>query len=76
MRIDTQGFELEVLKGAVRTLEDLCRVECEIHDLNTYPGAATLEQLDTFLADAGFERVGVTERVGDDPAAVYERKDQ
>lgn len=74
LRVDTQGYELEVLKGARRTLRDLRRVECEIHNPDTYPGAATLEQLDAFLAADGFERVGVTDRPGDDPAACYERR--
>ena len=73
MCVDTQGYELEVLKGARRTLKGLRRVECELHDPGTYPDAATVEQLDEFLLDAGFERVGLTVRVGDDPVTVYER---
>ena len=74
MRIDTQGYELEVLKGARRTLNDLTRVECEIHNPDSYPGAATVEQLDEYMNAAGFTRVSLTPRVGDDPAACYERR--
>ena len=73
LRVDTQGYELEVLKGARRTLDDLSRVECEIHNPDSYPGAATVEQLDEFMNAAGFERVSLTPRIGDDPAACYER---
>jgi FkbM family methyltransferase len=71
--IDTQGYELEVLKGATVTLRDMRRVECEIHDPTVYPTAATIEALDAFLSDAGFERVDMRYPAGNDPTAIYER---
>jgi FkbM family methyltransferase len=74
MRVDTQGYELEVLRGARVTLGDLDRVECELHDGVTYPGAATAQQLDAYLEAVGFARVSLTAREGDDPVAVYERQ--
>lgn len=57
LRIDTQGYELEVLKGAQQTLLSVSRVELEVHDPSTYAGAATLTELDGHLAVAGFTRV-------------------
>lgn len=48
--IDTQGYELEVLKGAEQTLKHLARVSLEIHDPSVYPAAATAEQVIDFMA--------------------------
>lgn len=48
--IDTQGYELEVLKGAERTLKHLTRVTLEIHDPAVYPAAATAEQVIELMA--------------------------
>lgn len=75
LAVDTQGYELEVLKGAQRTLPDIVRVECELHDANTYPGAASLETLDEFLADRGFGRTALDRQNSDDWGdAIYERR--
>lgn len=52
--IDTQGYELEVLKGAERTLEQLETVSLEIHDPNVYPEAATEGDVARFMADRGW----------------------
>jgi len=59
LRIDTQGYELEVLKGAVETLPSLSRVELELHDPNTYVGAATLNELDAFMESRGWFRAAI-----------------
>jgi FkbM family methyltransferase len=76
LRIDTQGYELEVLKGAERTLEQIDRVELEIHRPNVYEGAGTLNQIKSFLAKRGFELVAFDEEGSDDLGdAVFERKD-
>ncbi len=77
LRIDTQGYELEVLRGATGTLERLERVELELHDPNTYRGAALLPELDEFMAAQGFVRtvlnVNGSDGLGD---VVYERGKQ
>jgi FkbM family methyltransferase len=74
LRLDAQGYELEALKGATATLAaDIKRVEVELHDPNTYPGAATLEQLDEFLEANGFARVALNTG-GDDLADAYYEK--
>lgn len=66
LRIDTQGYELEVLKGAKRTLKKLKRIECELHDPSAYPGAGTLVQIDGFLQRRGFERTHLDRDASDD----------
>src|SRR5208283_4351105 len=73
LRLDTQGYELEVLKGSVRTLHALGRVEIELHDPTIYPDAATLRQLDEFMAGQGWIRTGLdTEHSHDIADATYE----
>jgi FkbM family methyltransferase len=75
LRVDTQGYELEVLRGATDTLFRLGRVEVEIHDPDVYDGAATLEQVDRLLAAAGFTRVDWDTEGSDDLGdAVYARE--
>lgn len=54
--IDTQGYELEVLRGAVRTLEQISEVRCEVNLEELYEGCPMIEDIDDFLADQGFER--------------------
>lgn len=71
LRIDTQGYELEVLRGAERVLEGLDRIELEFHDPSVYAGAATVEELDRFLGERGFVRIA-GHNLGDD--GVYERE--
>lgn len=77
LRIDTQGYELEVLRGATETLKRIERVELELHDPETYAGAAVLVDLDAFLTAHGFMRTGLdiehSDGLGD---AVYERSGQ
>lgn len=74
LAIDTQGYELEVLKGATRTLKNLSKVEIELHDPGTYPGAASIEDLDAFLLPLGFERTVTTMPGRDDLGdLIYER---
>jgi FkbM family methyltransferase len=75
LHIDTQGYELEVLRGAERTLRQIKRIEAEVHDPNTYVGAGSLEDIDDFLTERGFERTMLAEPGKDDMAdVVYERR--
>jgi len=66
LRVDTQGYELEVLRGATDTLFRLGAVEVEIHDPDVYEGAASLEDVDRLLAAAGFQRTGWDTEASDD----------
>jgi FkbM family methyltransferase len=55
--IDTQGFELEVLKGAESTLKYVDYVICEYWQNQAYEGVPTSSQLVNFLNSRGFRLV-------------------
>lgn len=57
LNIDVQGYELEVLKGAVQTLSQIDVIFTEINTGEVYKGCARLEELDAFLTPLGFKRV-------------------
>jgi len=64
LKVDVEGFELEVLRGMGPTLElvGLIHVEAIEHNLNGF--GATVDSLVVFLTDHGFQCFGVA----DDPA--------
>jgi FkbM family methyltransferase len=74
MVLDTQGWELEALKGAARTLEGIRTVEVEVHDPTAYPGAASLGLLDDYLDRHGFRRASFTSGGDDLGVARYENR--
>jgi len=53
--MDVQGFELEVLKGATQTLNQIDYIYTEVNRDEVYENCARVEQLDEFLTD--FSRV-------------------
>jgi FkbM family methyltransferase len=55
--MDVQGFELEVLKGAISTLEHIDIIYTEINTEDVYKECAKVDQLDSFLAEFRFKRV-------------------
>jgi hypothetical protein len=55
--MDVQGYELEVLKGAKKTLENVDYVYCEVNRDEVYEGNAYVEELDEFLSQYNMERV-------------------
>lgn len=57
MNVDVQGYELEVFKGATKTLKTVNYVYCEINRGEMYEGNPLVEDLDEFLGEYGFERV-------------------
>lgn len=54
LKIDVQGFELEVLKGATALLSEIDAVYVEASDVELYEGQALTAEIDRFLVDAGF----------------------
>jgi len=54
LRVDAQGYELEVLKGASKTLESVHHVFCEVNSREMYEGCPTMEDLSNFLSQYGF----------------------
>lgn len=55
--IDVQGYELEVFKGAEKTLEKIDYIMSEINRDELYENCARIEDLKTFLSHFGFELV-------------------
>ena len=57
MNIDTQGFELEVLKGATNTLlKNVKYILIEINTKELYKGAPLVNDIDSFLRNYDFIR--------------------
>jgi hypothetical protein len=54
LKIDVQGFELEVLKGATVLLPELDAVYVEASDVALYEGQALNAEIERFLVDSGF----------------------
>lgn len=57
INIDVQGYELEVFKGAVKTLENIDYIYSEINRSELYKDCTMVEQLVDFLKQFGFELV-------------------
>lgn len=57
INMDVQGYELEVLKGAIKTLEHIDYIICEVNIDNVYKECAKLHEIDDFLRDFGFNRL-------------------
>lgn len=57
LNMDTQGYELEVLKGAKKTLEKIDYIYTEVNQAEVYENNAMIEELDLFLKDYDMERV-------------------
>jgi FkbM family methyltransferase len=61
LKLDLQGFELEALEGALRTLVKVEVVVIEASLVETYIGGPTLKHLISFFELHGFELIGMTE---------------
>jgi FkbM family methyltransferase len=57
LKIDTQGYELEVLRGAGRALDDVVLVEAELSLLPTYEAGPMFEDVVAFLAEHRFSPI-------------------
>jgi FkbM family methyltransferase len=60
LKIDTQGFEREVLLGAKKTLRSIDIVHIESTLVEIYEGQALFNEVHTILVDAGFQYVGTS----------------
>lgn len=61
LKVDVQGFELDVLRGGLEVLRevDVALIECSFVEL--YQGQALAEEVVSFMQDAGFRLAGVHE---------------
>lgn len=57
LNMDVQGYELEVLKGSTKTLNNIDYVYCEVNRDEVYENNAYVEEIDEFLSDYGMRRV-------------------
>ena len=58
INIDVQGYELEVFKGAISSLQNIDYIMTEVNLDELYEGCPMMEDLDEFLGDLfGFKRV-------------------
>lgn len=60
LKIDTQGYEMRVLRGASRTLEDARMIEVELSVPSLYEGQAEAEAIFTLLSGAGYDLVSAS----------------
>jgi FkbM family methyltransferase len=58
LKIDVQGFELEVLKGATDLLPHIDAIYVEASYVELYEGQALHEEVEHFLTEAGFSLDG------------------
>lgn len=59
LKIDTQGYELEVLRGAARTLEVLDEIVLEGSFIELYTGQALADELVCYLRERGWRLHGL-----------------
>jgi FkbM family methyltransferase len=57
LNLDTQGYELEVIKGGVQALDFIDLIFVEVNTDEVYKGCAKLDELDAVLSTLGFERI-------------------
>ncbi len=57
LNMDTQGYELEVLKGAKNTLKTIDCVYTEVNNTEVYENNALIEDIDNFLKEYNMIRV-------------------
>jgi FkbM family methyltransferase len=55
IKVDTQGYEMEVLKGATGLLERTVALQLELSLVPLYDGAPTIAEVISFAAAKGFE---------------------
>jgi len=58
LKIDVQGFELEVLRGAEGLLDRFAAIYCELSFMELYVGQPLAEEIIDFLTGRGFRSAG------------------
>lgn len=75
LNMDTQGYELEVLKGAKNTLKTIDCVYTEVNNTEVYENNALIEDIDDFLKEYNMVRVEIDWMGGTWGDAFYVKQD-
>jgi FkbM family methyltransferase len=54
LKLDVQGFELEALRGAAQTMEQVAVLDVELSETPLYRGAPSADEVVAYLADRGY----------------------
>jgi len=73
LNIDVQGYELEVLKGATKTLQNIDAMIVEVNRDEVYEGCPLIEDINKFLVPNGFVLIQVAWQSKGWGDAVYAR---
>jgi FkbM family methyltransferase len=65
LKLDVQGYELAVLRGAGDRLKTFCAIQLELSTVPLYADAPLREEVERFLVDAGFVLAGVIQGFSD-----------
>ena len=63
LKLDVQGFELEVLHGATGILPDVIAVLCEVNAVDFYEGQAGFEEIYSFLRQHNYRLIDLGEPI-------------
>ena len=63
LKLDVQGFELEVLHGAIGILPDVIAVLCEVNAVSFYEGQAGFEEICSFMRQHNFRLIDLGEPI-------------
>ena len=73
LHIDTQGYEMHVLRGATRTLDQIKTINIEVYKRELYKDCAMFDDVDKFLTEKGFKLTSIYWRGFTWGDAKYER---
>ncbi|NJL77072.1 MAG: FkbM family methyltransferase [Saprospiraceae bacterium] len=73
--LDCQGFELEVLKGGLETLENVELIYTEVNFVELYKDCVLLPELEEYLFDKGFTLIALEEDQGGFSNALFLKSD-
>jgi FkbM family methyltransferase len=59
MHVDTQGYELEVLKGGKESLKYINEIVCEVYRAELYEGCPMMQMVSDYLLQQGFSLMSI-----------------
>jgi FkbM family methyltransferase len=72
LKLDVQGYELEVLKGAESVLDRIRHIYCEAQFQELYKNGPMFDEVFEFLSNRGFELLRMTQFRADDDGRLME----